>query len=43
MRAFAATRGLRLAGPHHEIYISDPRRVAPEKLKTILRVPAVPA
>ncbi len=24
---------------HHEIYISDPRRVAPEKLKTILRIP----
>ena len=24
---------------HHEIYLSDPRRVAPEKLKTVLRVP----
>ena len=24
---------------HHEIYLSDPRRVAPDKLKTILRVP----
>lgn len=24
---------------HHEIYLSDPRRVAPEKLKTILRMP----
>ncbi|MBL1242495.1 MAG: GyrI-like domain-containing protein [OCS116 cluster bacterium] len=24
---------------HHEIYLSDPRRVAPEKLKTILRQP----
>lgn len=24
---------------HHEIYISDPRRTAPEKLKTILRHP----
>lgn len=24
---------------HHEIYISDPRRVAPEKLKTVLRHP----
>jgi hypothetical protein len=43
MRAFAATRALRLTGPHHEIYISDPRRIAPEKLKTILRLPAVPA
>lgn len=26
-------------GHHHEIYLSDPRRVAPEKLKTILRQP----
>lgn len=26
-------------GSHHEIYLSDPRRVAPEKLKTILRQP----
>jgi hypothetical protein len=43
MREFAGTKGLELAGPHHEIYISDPRRVEPEKLKTILRCPAVPA
>ena len=27
------------AGKHHEIYLSDPRRVAPEKLKTVLRQP----
>jgi len=26
-------------GHHHEIYLSDPRRVVPEKLKTILRQP----
>lgn len=26
-------------GKHHEIYLSDPRRVPPEKLKTILRQP----
>jgi hypothetical protein len=39
MRAFAEENGLTLAGPHHEIYLSDPRRVAPEKLKTILRQP----
>jgi len=24
---------------HHEIYISDPRKIAPEKLKTVLRHP----
>ncbi len=27
------------AGKHHEIYLSDPRKVAPEKLKTVLRQP----
>lgn len=29
-------------GPHHEIYLGDPRRVAPEKLRTILRQPVKP-
>jgi len=28
-----------LTGKHHEIYLSDPRKTAPEKLKTILRQP----
>ena len=32
-------QGLRLAGRHHEIYLSDFRRVAPEKQRTILRQP----
>jgi hypothetical protein len=27
------------SGLHHEIYLSDPRGTAPEKLKTILRQP----
>ena len=31
--------GLTFAGHHHEIYLSDPRRTAPETLKTILRQP----
>ncbi|ERH16184.1 hypothetical protein HMPREF1549_02544 [Actinomyces johnsonii F0510] len=31
--------GLTWNGPHHEIYLSDPRRVAPEKMKTVLRQP----
>ncbi len=31
--------GLDFNGLHHEIYLSDPRRVAPEKLKTVLRQP----
>ena len=32
-------RGLRMTGRHHEIYLSDARRAAPEKLRTILRQP----
>lgn len=32
-------RGLRMTGRHHEIYLSDPRRAAPERLRTILRQP----
>jgi len=28
-------------GKHHEIYLSDPRRVPPEKLKTVLRQPVL--
>ncbi|MCP5086333.1 MAG: hypothetical protein GY952_05970 [Rhodobacteraceae bacterium] len=31
--------GLRPSGVHHEIYLSDPRKVPPAKLKTILRQP----
>jgi hypothetical protein len=34
--------GLRLSGKHHEIYLSDARRTAPAKLRTILRQPVVP-
>jgi hypothetical protein len=39
MSAFAVEHGCRIRGEHHEIYLSDPRRVAPEKLRTILRQP----
>lgn len=35
-------RGLTFAGDHHEIYLGDPRRTAPDKLKTILRQPVRP-
>ncbi len=40
MQSFAEANGLKLSAPHHEIYLSDPRRVPPEQLKTILRLPA---
>lgn len=26
---------------HHEIYLSDPRRTLPEKLKTVIRIPVI--
>ena len=37
MHGWAAENGYRLAGRHHEIYLGDPRRADPEKLKTVLR------
>jgi hypothetical protein len=36
---FIPGQGLRMVGKHHEIYLSDFRRVAPEKQRTILRQP----
>jgi hypothetical protein len=36
---FMTEGGLRPRGPRHEIYLSDPARTAPEKLRTILRQP----
>jgi hypothetical protein len=39
LHAFLATQGYRNREKHHETYMSDPRRSAPEKLKTIIRQP----
>ncbi len=39
MHAFAQEQGYQLAGKHHEIYLNDLRRTAPERLKTVLRQP----
>jgi hypothetical protein len=36
---FVAEKGWKLSKKHHEIYLSDPRKVAPEKMKTIIRQP----
>ncbi|GEL95896.1 GyrI-like domain-containing protein [Cellulomonas composti] len=36
------SRSLRMTGRHHEIYLNDPRRTAPDKLRTILRQPVEP-
>ena len=38
---FIPNNGFVENGKHHEIYLSDPRRVAPEKLKTVLRQPVL--
>jgi hypothetical protein len=34
--------GLTFNGPHHEVYLTDARRTAPEKLRTVLRQPVRP-
>jgi len=39
LQAFIAARGLKPRGAHHEIYLGDPRRGDPAKLKTALRQP----
>lgn len=39
LKDYIDENGLRWAGAPREVYLSDPNRVAPEKLKTILRVP----
>jgi hypothetical protein len=43
MRAYALENGFRdcvgLGGKHHEIYLGDPRKADPSKLKTVLRHP----
>ncbi len=45
MKEFMAENGLRdnvgPNGKHHEIYISDPRKAAPDKMKTVLRHPVI--
>ena len=39
IHAFIKEKGYKFSGKHHEIYLSDPRKTAPEKLKTIIRQP----
>jgi hypothetical protein len=39
MHDYAHAHGLEFRGVHHEIYLSDPRRVPQSKLRTILRHP----
>ena len=37
IRDFIKEKGYKLSGKHHEIYLSDPRKTAPEKMKTVIR------
>lgn len=41
MDAFCSENGYAKTGHHHEIYLGNPLRAEPEKLKTILRHPVV--
>ena len=46
MKEFMAENGLKdcvgpIGGKHHEIYLSDPRKAAPDKMKTVLRHPVI--
>ncbi len=39
LHAFVEEQDCNLRGKHHEIYLSDPRRTAAERLRTIIRMP----
>ena len=39
LHRFIAGEGYALRGKHHEIYLSDPRRTAPERMRTVIRQP----
>ncbi|MBZ0290447.1 MAG: GyrI-like domain-containing protein [Anaerolineae bacterium] len=39
LHGYILEQGYQLRGKHHEIYLSDPRKTAPEKMKTVLRQP----
>ena len=39
MKEFIKNRNLKENGLHHEIYLSDPKKISPDALKTVLRQP----
>jgi len=41
LHQFVAAQGYERRGKHHEIYLSDPRRTAAERMQTIIRQPVV--
>jgi hypothetical protein len=42
LKALVDARRMALRGSHHEIYLSNPQRTKPSKLKTIIRHPVEP-
>jgi hypothetical protein len=42
LHEFIAAHGRRLRGKHHEIYLNDPTRTRPDKMRTIIRQPCEP-
>lgn len=43
LHRFITEQGYLRCGKHHEIYLGDPRRTGPDKLRTIIRQPVAPA
>jgi hypothetical protein len=43
LHEFIAAEGYVLSGKHHEIYLGDPRRTKPERLRTVIRQPVAAA
>jgi len=43
LHKFAKDNAFHLCGKHHEIYLNDQRKTAPDKLKTIIRQPVIKA
>ncbi len=39
IKKYIADGGHKARGKHHEIYLGDPRRAKPDKLKTVIRLP----
>ena len=39
LHSFIKDNGYQFNGKHHEVYLSDPRKAAPSRMKTILRQP----
>lgn len=39
LHTWVTEQGYELHGRHHEVYLGDPRRTAPERLKTVIRHP----